>query len=65
MEDPDESKLQKLFKNCVGVVNSQMNWFQIETKLRKIIHALVSPIVDRAHEERDKILLHSKQIKFH
>jgi hypothetical protein len=34
---------------------SKMNWYQIESKLRRIIHDLLEPVIIRSHEDREQI----------
>ena len=47
------------------IVSSQMNWFQIETRIRKMIHKILKPTLERAHEDRETMLKSDKNLKFH
>jgi len=42
-----------LYSNSfAGAVASQMNWFQVEARLRKLVQKILSPIVERNLEDR-------------
>ena len=49
-----EAKLKKIMETPVDkfVANSESNWFQIETRLRKVVNDVIKPIVERMHEDR-------------
>ena len=42
-----------------------MNWYEIEAKMRKVIHGLLKPIVDRTFKDRERIESSEKHIVFH
>ena len=42
-----------------------MNWYEIEAKMRKVIHQLLRPIVDRTFKDRERIESSEKHIMFH
>lgn len=54
ISDEEEQKLMEAPIDNV-VVSSELNWFQIESKMRRIIHELLLPVVTRAHEDRDSL----------
>lgn len=47
------------------IVNSQTNWFEIETKMRKVIHTILQPIVKRTHKDREAMVLSQKSVLDH
>ena len=47
------------------VSNSAMNWFKIESKMRKVIHSVLTPVVTRSHNDRKTMLQSEKHIACH
>jgi len=43
-------------------VDFELNWFDLETRLRKVVFELLQPSVQRSHEDRDSINSTKKQI---
>ena len=37
------------------LIQSKLNWFQIESKLRRIVLEIIKPVILRAHEDREQI----------
>lgn len=47
------------------VISSETNWYQIESKMRRLIHELLVPVVTRAHEDRDSLEKNEKNLTYH
>ena len=53
----DDGKLYLLLNMVLDILNSQVNWLELETRIRKMVRALVEPITNRNLEDRKLILL--------
>ena len=62
-----DEKEEELMRQPIDteVSNSAMNWFKIESKMRKIIHSILTPIVTRSHNDRKTMLKNEKNIGCH
>lgn len=46
------------------VIDSHSNWFEMEVRLRKLVHKLLKPVVARNIEDRQLNLKNEKNLKF-
>ena len=42
--------------NCVIDRSEEIQWMDFETRMRKVIKELLSPVLDRAQEDRELLL---------
>ena len=43
-----------------------MNWFEVEQRMRELMHKVLTPIIDRTYDDRDRLALVEKHVyKFH
>ena len=51
-EDDEEYLMEQADQD---IINSTVNWYEIETRMRKLMYSLLKPLVDRTFKDRERI----------
>ena len=60
----DERTMEKLMEEPdTEIIDSHENWLEMEVRLRKLLHKILKPIIERNVEDRQMSMKNEKNIK--